>query len=73
MGESIERQLGRMDANIAQLLEIAQNDAESRKEIYRRLNSLERWQAGVIAAGSTLGAIFGFLVGYVKVKFGGGN
>jgi hypothetical protein len=71
MGESIERQLGRMDANIAQLLEIAQNDAESRKEMYKRLNSLERWRSGIVAAGSTVTAIFGLIMGILQFKTGG--
>jgi hypothetical protein len=70
MGESTERTIGRMDANITQLLEIVQNDAESRKEIYKRLNSLERWRSGIVAAGATVTTIFGLIMGLLQFKVG---
>lgn len=57
MGNSIERDVGEVKANVAELLRLVQADAESRKEIYKRLNSLERWRSGIVAAGSAVTAL----------------
>jgi anti-sigma-K factor RskA len=73
MSNSIERDMGEVKANVAELLRLVQADAESRKEIYKRLNSLERWRSGIVAAGSTVTVIFSLIVGLLKVKLGGGR
>lgn len=62
MGNSIERDMGEVKANVAELLRLVQADAESRKEIDKRLNSLERWRSGIVAAGTAVAAMFGILL-----------
>jgi anti-sigma-K factor RskA len=62
VGNSVERDIGEVKANVAELLRLVQADAESRKEIYRRLNSLERWRSGIVAAGTAVAAMFGLLL-----------
>jgi anti-sigma-K factor RskA len=62
VGNSVERDIGEVKANVAELLRLVQADAESRKEIYKRLNSLERWRSGIVAAGTAVMAMFGILL-----------
>lgn len=55
-----------MDANLSQILEMLENESDGRKEIYKRLNSLERWRSGITAAGTAVMTVFGLIL-----KFGG--
>lgn len=55
----MERDMGEVKANVAELLRLVQSDAEARKEIYKRLNSLERWRSGIVAAGSAVTTLLG--------------
>lgn len=58
MGESIERQLGRMEAKLDELIAEKAVEADRRKGVYDRLNALEKWQTRMITAGSVIVAVF---------------
>lgn len=53
--------MGEVKANVAELLRLAQTEAESRKDIYKRLNSLERWRSGIVTACMAVVTIFGLI------------
>ena len=58
MGESIERQLGRMEAKLDELLEDKKLEPDRRKAVYDRISALEKWQTRMITAGSVIVAVF---------------
>lgn len=65
MGDSIERQLGRIEAKLDACLLEQSKEPERRKAIYERLGVVEKWQVRLIAAGSV--ALFLIGLGYKVV------
>lgn len=59
MGDSIERQLGRIEAKLDACLLEQSKEPERRKAIYDRLAVVEKWQIRLIAAGTVVLFVFG--------------
>lgn len=66
MGESIERQLGRMETKLDELIKEKDREPERRKFVNGRIDKLENWQARIIAAG---GAALFLIAAAYKVIF----
>jgi anti-sigma-K factor RskA len=62
VGDSIERTLGRIEAKLDAVLVEQALEPARRKEVYERLNSLERWRSGIVAAGTAVAAMFGIIL-----------
>lgn len=65
MGESIERTLGRIEGKLDAVLAEQALEPNRRKAIYDRLDTVEKWQVRLIAAGTV--ALFLIGVGYKVV------
>lgn len=73
MGESIERQLGRMEAKLDELLEDKKQEPERRKFMHERIDAvdarvdvIEKWQVRIAAAATAVGALFMFAYTFLK-------
>jgi hypothetical protein len=70
MGESnddLYQSVGRVEGKLDSLIDMVRQHIEDDKEVVKRVNSLERWRAVMLA----MGAVAGGAAGKISAFFGG--